>query len=330
VAHVLVLLELEVVKGFFKQPAHGPGRVLLESDEGSPAAIRDRLKILQAQVRLIRAHFANGEGLPRFLDERNELRGVGRVLVQNPNRRDDVRFHTTRDMHLDPHAFHLRDAVLLIEPSFVSAASEPARINRELRFNGLERRGAFGNQRLQDRRKGRVFHERRRLDAGNLFRRVAALVRFAQIGRKPPAAERAVDLEHGREDRILECVRLLAPRDGPFRFRKALAQVERQFLQPILFDALGFVVGGPVLLVGNLLREGDALGLGYRAVRVVLALGRELDRVKVLALVACFRVVRSGAGLLDWVHAIDALRPRLRRDKPTVAGVFQLADCRNH
>src|ERR1019366_9504081 len=115
--HVFVGLELEVMERLLESASCRARVIRLERDERLPAHVRDLLEVLQRSVCLVRRHFADLESLARFRDKRNELRGVRRVLVENPNGRDDVRLHAARDMCFYPYAFLTCNYVFLIVPS---------------------------------------------------------------------------------------------------------------------------------------------------------------------------------------------------------------------
>ena len=83
--------------------------------------------------------FLDREVLGRRLQQRLELRAVGRVLVLDPNRRDHVRFHAARQVALDPIALRPDDAVLLVVPADEPAGAEPAGVGGEVPFHGAER-----------------------------------------------------------------------------------------------------------------------------------------------------------------------------------------------
>src|SRR5947209_5710718 len=92
-------------------------------------------------------------------------------------------------MCLHPDAFVPRDAVLLIVPFFIAAASESARVDSEVPFDSTERESAVTNQPAQDRREVGVFKERRHLGTGNRLRDKARVVRFQQVSRESPGAK---------------------------------------------------------------------------------------------------------------------------------------------
>jgi hypothetical protein len=77
---------------------------------------------------------------------------------------------------------------------------------------------------------------------------------------------------------------------------------------------LGFIVGGPILLVRYRLAELDTFRFDYRSIGHDLALDGELDREQMLALEACFLMVRASACLSLDVDAVNPLRTGLRRD----------------
>src|ERR1700685_3715160 len=126
--------------------AHFARRVRFKGNERLATALGNFLKIFQAGIRLVRADFANIEVLAGFLEQRDELRTVGGVFVENANRCYHVSLDSTSDMGLDPDTFRSGDPVLLIVPFFVSTAAEPARINGELRLDGAEGTGAVTDQ----------------------------------------------------------------------------------------------------------------------------------------------------------------------------------------
>src|ERR1017187_5162274 len=130
-----ILIELKVVDGFLEQAADAAGRVRLERDVSLSAALRDLLEVFQAGISLVGADLANLESLPSVLDQREELRAVASVLVENADGSHHVRLHAASDMRLHPDALVPRDAVLVIVPFFVAAAAEPAASNGEVRFD---------------------------------------------------------------------------------------------------------------------------------------------------------------------------------------------------
>jgi len=73
----------------------------------------------------------------------------------------------------------------------------------------------------------------------------------------------------------------------------APAKGREQRREAVLFFGLSGIVGGPVLLVGDL----DGLGFGYggRAVRVRLPLKGVFDGVDVLALISSYLVIGASA-----------------------------------
>src|SRR5262245_56375326 len=148
-------------------------------------------------------------------------------------------------MELDPHAFLPGDAVLVVKPSLETTARKAAAVDGKVGFDGAQRQSAPGNQGLEDRSEVRVLVKGRHLHAGDGAGNVAALVSFAQVRRKPPAAEGAVDLVGHCENRVLDRVRPLAPDAFPARFGNAAAKVVQENLKPFLLESLRFVVGGP-------------------------------------------------------------------------------------
>jgi hypothetical protein len=54
----------------------------------NPPALRNRLEILPAAIGFVGGDFSNRERLGRLADQRHELRGIARVLVENPHGRD--------------------------------------------------------------------------------------------------------------------------------------------------------------------------------------------------------------------------------------------------
>jgi len=88
---------------------------------------------------------------------------------------------TARDMGLHPNAFAPFLPVLLVEPLLKLAASEPGRVDGEVRFDRLQGGGTLGNQFLQDRSEIGVVHEFADLHAGDVGGKVSALVRFPEV-----------------------------------------------------------------------------------------------------------------------------------------------------
>ncbi len=102
VRHVLFLIELEIVEGFLERAANRARRVRLEGDEPLHAALGKLLKVLYGRIRLVCRYFAYLEMLARLLDQRDELRTVARVFVQDANGSDHVCFDAAGNMRLDP------------------------------------------------------------------------------------------------------------------------------------------------------------------------------------------------------------------------------------
>ena len=71
------------------------------------------------------------------------------------------------------------------------------------------------------------------------------------------------------------------------------------------------------------------LRFDQRTVGKRLSLQGEFDCVEVLALVARFRVIGTGASLSHQVHLVNLLA-RLTRDQPAFQRLVQLAQGRNH
>src|SRR6202023_2542060 len=89
---------LEVMEHLLEQATYPARCVALERDVPGPAAVGYRLEVLVAGVSLVCGDFLDREILFCRLDQWGELRGVRRVLVENPNRRHHVGFHADRDM----------------------------------------------------------------------------------------------------------------------------------------------------------------------------------------------------------------------------------------
>ena len=98
----------------------------------------------------------------------------------------------------------------------------------------------------------------------------------------------------------------------PFGFRDVAAEVEQEFLNPVLFDRLRRVVRGPILRVRRPLdfdrfRHNQSFRHGGRSVLVALAFADELDGEDVLALDVSPLVVQA--------HAVRAIE-FLEADRP--------------
>src|SRR5262249_34870507 len=127
-------------------------------------------------------YFADGEVPRGFLDQRGELRRVARILFENPHGGYYVCLDPAGDVRLDPQAPLAGDAALLVVPALKTARREPGRINLEVCFNGRKWGGALGNQFSQNRSVLCVLVERRYLHPRDWAGKVAALVRFQQVG----------------------------------------------------------------------------------------------------------------------------------------------------
>src|SRR6516164_1473800 len=140
------------MESLFELSAYHSCTVDFELNESPPAARGNLFKVFDRQIGFVRAHFTDFKSSLGFFDQRNELRAIPRVFIQDANRRYHVGFDSARDMRFDPHAFHFRDAVFLVIPALVPATAEAAGINRELPFNGTERQSTMAHQSFQDRR----------------------------------------------------------------------------------------------------------------------------------------------------------------------------------
>ena len=124
---------------------------------------------------------------------------------------------------------------------------------------------------------------------------------------------------------ILPRVRL-ATGANDYRLFSVSTKIEEQFLNAVLLAGLSLVIRWPILLVGDLFRERDALRFGDHAIGSDFAFHHEFHRINVFALVTALNVVGACASLLRRVNMVD-VRPRLRRDEPLAVNLVQLAKC---
>ena len=116
----------------------------------------------------------------------DELRAVGRVLVENPHGRYHVRLDARSDMHLDP-GVHFRRVTPYLWSNHRSNCWLKSRWSRwRTSFRPPAAAGALADQALEDRREGRVLEELRHFQAGDRRGQPAAFVGLAQ-GRKRSA-----------------------------------------------------------------------------------------------------------------------------------------------
>lgn len=224
--HVVVVLELEVVKRLLEKPALRASAVFLERDERLTAAIGNRLECFQAQVSLVRADFANLETLTSFLDEWRELRHVARILVENPNGRNHIGLNAASNVSLDPYGTLTGHAVLVVIPALEFAAAESAAVDGEIGFDRPQRTSAIGNQVFQDRGERWILHHGVDLDAGDSSRQVAFLVRVQKIAVETASAESRVNLERHCENAVLGSMRTRPASRRNGEIRNAARQVE--------------------------------------------------------------------------------------------------------
>src|SRR5262249_36999668 len=128
VLQVLLAVALEVVERLLEQAPDAPGGVGLEGDVRLAPAGGDPLEVLVGGARPAGAHLADLEVPARVPDQGDELRAVGRVLVEDAGGRDPVRLPAAAEVGLDPGAPAPADAVLPVAPALVAAAREPGRV----------------------------------------------------------------------------------------------------------------------------------------------------------------------------------------------------------
>lgn len=163
--------------------------ISLKRNVGHRVVVCYDLEVICRQVSFVRRHFLHREITPGRFNKPLEERAIAREAIADFDSGNDVSFDAAHQMHLNP--FALTHQVLIgvfsLRPTKEATSRKPGRINREVRFNRLQRQTARFNQRLQNGSQRGVFKV-----AGNRVvmrgsREIALAVRVAQVGHKPSA-----------------------------------------------------------------------------------------------------------------------------------------------
>ena len=110
-----------------------------------------------------------------------------------------------------------------------------------------------------------------------------------------------------------------------FRFDQIATEIEKQFLDSVLFASLRFVVHRPILLIRRLLCDRHRLRFGYGTIRVDFPTRCEFDREQMFALLARFNVVGARTHSIDWIDTVRLFNSALTRHPPRLTVSLNLA-----
>jgi len=258
--------------------------VRLERDERLRVMVCYYLQIVARQIGFVRAHLGHSEVASGCLNQSGELRTIVRVGVRDFDAGNDVGLRSAHQVNLDPLvSFHLfRFGVFRLNPSSKATSRKARRIDRERRFDRLQRQTASLNQLFQERGQCWIFKVTRDRIVVRRSRQESLAVRVFQVAHETASAHCRIDLERAGENHIGQGQAW--PPVLLDRFFDAFAQLSQQFQKAILLVSLRSVVGSPFLLVGLLDRDRLSESLSLRFfVESKFALGHDLNRVKMLA-----------------------------------------------
>ena len=243
---------------------------------------------------------------------------VVRKGVRHLNGRHNVGLRSDHDVGLEPLRHRHFAPVLGAVPTAVFGRRESRRIDREIRFDGLQRFCALRNHRVEDGCQNRVFeHVENRVVVWSAVN-VAFGCEVAQVGHRASARGPAVHL-HGRTEYH---VRDRQARTSPTLYRvvDSGANVVEQRSDALFFVDLSAVISAPRLRVRDL----DGFRHRRFALAVRLAQDCVFNRKDVLALTAVRFVIGTGARRLLASFDDVATARILRWDDPQVALTVEL------
>ncbi len=295
---------------FMMMVAHASGTDF-KGDKGHSAYGLYGMKVLPARIGFVGGDLIDIECLGCSIYQGGELQVVSRFVWGCLNTRNNMSFDTTHQMGFYPCLLAALLAIFVVEPPGICGSSESRGINGEVGFNCSQRAGTLLNEAFQQGCQFGILQIAEGAVIMGSFRNQPVFLSFFQPSGESPPRHGCIGLGHESEYNISQWQ--AGTPEPIFWLWNAITEVTEQGNKMFLLVRLCLIIGSPVLSISY----PHCFGYNFGAIRTVLSLDNELNRINMLALFVSSLKMPTGTEWFSIVHIHDVSSiTRLRRDFP--------------